>query len=94
MNIKTYYNLQSTQAIFFIKHTSSLGREEASSSFNNLPLFDGDKFPLLCTTLKKDHDQPCTELYTKKKHRCQGRTNRFRIDVPADLASESYQQPL
>jgi len=34
MNLKTYYNLQSTQAIFFIKHTSSLGREEASSSFN------------------------------------------------------------
>ena len=66
MNLKTYYNLQSTQAIFFIKHTSSLGREEASSSFNNLPLFDGDKFPLLCTALKKDHDQNCTELYTKK----------------------------
>jgi len=34
MNLKPYYNLQSTQAIFFIKHTSSLGREEASSSFN------------------------------------------------------------
>jgi len=34
MNLKTYYNLQSTQAIFFIKHPSSLGREEASSSFN------------------------------------------------------------
>jgi len=34
MNLKTYYNLQSTQAIFFIKHTSSLGREEASFSFN------------------------------------------------------------
>ena len=66
MNLKTYYNLQSTQAIFFNKHTSSLGREEASFSFNNLPLFDGDKFPLLCTALKKDHDQTCTELYTKK----------------------------
>jgi len=36
MNLKTYYNLQSTQAIFFIKHTSSLGREEASSSFNTI----------------------------------------------------------
>ena len=36
MNLKTYYNLQSTQAIFFIKHTSSLGREEASSSFNTM----------------------------------------------------------
>jgi len=36
MNLKTYYNLQSTQAIFFIKHTSSLGREEASSSFNSV----------------------------------------------------------
>jgi len=36
MNLKTYYNLQSTQAIFFIKHTSSLGREEASSSFNKI----------------------------------------------------------
>jgi len=36
MNLKAYYNLQSTQAIFFIKHISSLGREEASSSFNRL----------------------------------------------------------
>jgi len=35
MNLKTYYNLQSTQAIFFIKHTSSLCREEASFSFNS-----------------------------------------------------------
>jgi len=35
MNLKTYYNLQSTEAIFFIKHTSSLGGEEASSSFNS-----------------------------------------------------------
>jgi len=40
MNLKAYYNPQSTHAIFFIKHTSSLGREEASSSFNiYLPLF-------------------------------------------------------
>ena len=38
MNLKTYYNHQSSQAIFFIKHTSSLGREEASSSFNNIEL--------------------------------------------------------
>ena len=66
MNLKTYYNLQSTKAIFFIKHITSLGREEASCSFNNLPLFDGDKFHLLCTALKKDHDQTCTELYTRK----------------------------
>ena len=66
MNLKAYDNLQSTQAIFFIKHTSSLGREEASFSFNNLPLFDGDKFPLLCTALKRDHDQVCTEPYTQK----------------------------
>jgi len=41
MNLKTYYNLQSTQAIFFIKHTSTLGREEASSSFNNIDLQEG-----------------------------------------------------
>jgi len=42
MNLKSYYNLQSTQAIFFIKHTSSLGREEASSSFNSMITTNGD----------------------------------------------------
>jgi len=48
MNLKTYYNLQSTQAIFFIKHTSSLGREEASSSFNSgLGLFFSSNNQLL-----------------------------------------------